>query len=96
LLDVNHLLISERNVFDIAEKLSKFLLEMITLVSSVNKMGSEKVFIGVGRSLYIYKIKSKGPKLDSWGTPRFTVPHFAENFSKILFQFFMFYLSERL
>jgi putative NADH-flavin reductase len=37
-------------VFDIAEKSSKFLLEIITLVPSVNKMGSDKVFIVGGRS----------------------------------------------
>jgi hypothetical protein len=62
LLDVNHLLIWERTVFDIVEKSSKFLLEIITLVSSVNEMGSDKVFIVGGRSFYI--MKSKGPKID--------------------------------
>jgi hypothetical protein len=40
-------------VFDIVEKSSKFLLEMITLVSSANKMGSDKAFVG-GRSVYIH------------------------------------------
>jgi hypothetical protein len=82
-------------VFDIVEKLSKFLLEIIILVSSANKMGSGKVFIVVGRS-FVYIMKSKGPKIDSWGTPCFTVPHFVENFSKILFQSFVFYLSDRI
>jgi hypothetical protein len=52
-------------VFDIAEKSSKFLLEIITLVSSGNKMGFDKVFIAVGRS-FICIMKSKGPKIDPW------------------------------
>jgi hypothetical protein len=36
-------------MFDIAEKSSKFLLEIITLVSSANKLGPDKVFIDGGR-----------------------------------------------
>jgi hypothetical protein len=32
-------------MFDIAEESSKILLEIITVMSSVNKMGSDKVFI---------------------------------------------------
>jgi hypothetical protein len=63
MLDVNHLLILERSVFDIVEKPSTFLPEIITLVSSVNKMGSDKVFIIGGRS-FIYIKKNKGPKFD--------------------------------
>jgi hypothetical protein len=43
-------------------------------------MGSDKVFI-VGSRVFIYIMKSKGPKIDPWGTPYFTVPHFGENFS---------------
>jgi hypothetical protein len=66
-------------VFDIVEKSSKFLLEIITIVSSVNKMGSYKVFIVVGES-FIYIKKSKGPKIHPWGTPWFTIPHFEGNF----------------
>jgi hypothetical protein len=51
-------------VFELVEKSSKFLLEIIALVSSVNKMGSEKVFIVGGRSFtYI------GPKIYPCGTP---------------------------
>jgi len=53
-------------VFNIAKKSSKFLLEISTLVSSANKMGSSKVFIVEGRSL-IYTMKSKGSKIDPWG-----------------------------
>jgi hypothetical protein len=59
-------------VFDIVEKSSNFLLEIIMLMSSANKMGCDNMFIVGGRS-FIY-IKSKGPKIDSWGTPCFTVP----------------------
>jgi len=33
---------------NIVEKSSKFLLEIITLASSVNKMGSDKVLLEVG------------------------------------------------
>jgi hypothetical protein len=62
------------------EELSNFLLEIITLVSSANKMGSDKVFIVGGRS-FIYIMKCKDPKIDHWGTPCFTVPQFEENFS---------------
>jgi hypothetical protein len=95
LLDVNHLLIWKRTVFDIAEKSSKFLLEITTLVSSINKKSSDKVFIVGGRSL-IYIMKSKGPKIDPWGTPCFTVPDLRKISQRILFQFFVFYLSDRI
>jgi hypothetical protein len=66
-------------VFDIVEKSPKFLLEIITLVSSTNKMGSDKVCIFEGRS-FIYIMKSKGPKIDPWGTQCFTVLHSEKNF----------------
>jgi hypothetical protein len=55
------------------------LLEIITLVPSANKMGSYKVFI-VGGGSFIYIMKSKDPKVNPWGTPHFTVPHFSEKF----------------
>jgi hypothetical protein len=67
-------------VFDIVEKLSKFFTRNFTLVSSANKMSSDKVLIVRSRS-FIYMMKSKGPKIDPWGTPCLTVPHFKENFS---------------
>jgi hypothetical protein len=66
-------------VFDIVEKSSKFLLEIIILVLPANKMGSDKVFL-VGRRSFIHITKSKGPKIDPWGTPSFIVPHFEGNF----------------
>jgi hypothetical protein len=42
-----------RENYDIAEKSSKYLLQIITLVSSGNKIGSDKVFI-VGSRSFIY------------------------------------------
>jgi hypothetical protein len=76
-------------MFDMVEKSSNFLLEIITLVSSVNKMGSDKVFIVGGRS-FIYIKKSKGPKINPWGTPHFTVLHFEGNFSNDFISVFLF------
>jgi hypothetical protein len=73
-------------MFDIVEKSPKFLLKIITLVLSVNKTGSDEVFIVGGRSFYI--MEGKDPKIDPLGTPCFTVPHFKENFSNELFFFF--------
>jgi hypothetical protein len=78
-------------VFDIAEKSSNILLEISTLGSSENKMGSDKVLI-VGGSSFIYMsiMKSKGPKIVPWRTPRFFVPHFEENFSDDFISVFCF------
>jgi hypothetical protein len=59
-------------VFDIVENLSKFLLEIITLMSSMNKMGSDQVFL-VGSRLFIYNMKCKGPKINPWGTPGYVL-----------------------
>jgi hypothetical protein len=47
----NHSIIQERTEFDIVQKSSKFLLEIMTLVSSENNIGSDKEFILSGRSL---------------------------------------------
>jgi hypothetical protein len=80
-------------VFDIAEKSSKFLLEIITLVSSANKIGSDKVFI-VGDRSCVYSMNSKDPKIDLWGTPCFTVPHFEENFCNYFISVFLFSLCQ--
>jgi hypothetical protein len=54
-------------MFDVAQKSSKFLLEIMTLVSSANIMGSVKIFIFfivfiVGGRSFMYIIKSKGPR----------------------------------
>jgi hypothetical protein len=64
-----------RTLFDSMQKSSKILLEIMTLVSSANIMGIDEVFSVGGRS-FIWTMKSKGPKIDSWGTPCFTVLQF--------------------
>jgi hypothetical protein len=87
LLDINHLLIWERTVFDIVQKSSKFLLEIFTLVSSANKMSSVKVFIIAGRS-FIYIMKSKGPQIDFWELHVSLFPILRKISQIILFQFF--------
>jgi hypothetical protein len=57
LLAANHLLIRDTTLFDNMQKSSKFLLEIMTLVSSANIMGIAKVFIvgGNNRNSYVAK-----------------------------------------
>jgi hypothetical protein len=43
-------------------------------------MASDKELI-VGIWLYMYIMKSEDPKIEPYGTPGFTVPHFREGFS---------------
>jgi hypothetical protein len=50
LLAAKHLLIRDTTLFDNMQKSSKFLLEIMTLVSSANIMGIAKVFIVGDRS----------------------------------------------
>jgi hypothetical protein len=50
LLAANHSLIRDRTLFDNMQKSSRFLLEIMMLVSSANIMGIAKVFIVGGRS----------------------------------------------
>jgi hypothetical protein len=77
-------------MFDIMEKSSKILhRNHNTSVSSANKMGSDKVFIVGGRS-FMCIMKSKSPKIDRWGTPCFTVPHFEKKFSNNFISLFCF------
>jgi hypothetical protein len=45
----------------------------MTLVSSANDIGSEGEFILRGR-LLMYVQNNKGPRIEPWGTPRFTIP----------------------
>jgi hypothetical protein len=50
-----------RESYTTAEESSNFLLEIMTLVSSANIMGSDEIFIVGGRSfIYIY-IEKQGP-----------------------------------
>jgi len=51
----------------------KFLLEIMTLVSSANDVGSDTEFILRGRS-FIYILNNSGPRIDPWGTSCFIVP----------------------
>jgi hypothetical protein len=53
LLAANHLIMQERTKFDTEEKSSKCLLEIMTLVSSANNIGSDTECIPKGRS-FIY------------------------------------------
>jgi hypothetical protein len=55
----------------------------MTLVSSVNVVGSDQVLIVEGRS-FMFIMKSKGPKIDPWGTPCVTVPHLEKTFGVAL------------
>jgi hypothetical protein len=50
-------------MFDIAQNSSKFLLDIMTLVSSAKMMGSDEIFIVGGRS-FIYIMKSKVLRMD--------------------------------
>jgi hypothetical protein len=64
----------ERTKFDTEEKFSKCLLEIMTLVSSANNIGSDTECIPEGRS-FIYIMKNRGPRINPWGTPCFSLPH---------------------
>jgi hypothetical protein len=46
----NHLLVWERTLFNSMQKSSKFLLEIVALVSSANIMGTDEVFSVGGKS----------------------------------------------
>jgi len=47
--------------------LTNILTRNMILVSSASNTGSEKIFILEGR-LFMYVMKSKGPRIDPWGT----------------------------
>jgi len=55
----------------------KFLLEILTLVSLANNIGSDTEFIFRGRSI-IHTMNNLGPGIDPWGTPCFNVTQFRE------------------
>jgi hypothetical protein len=48
------------------------LLEIITLVSSANNIGSEGEFILKGTS-FLYTKNNTGPRIEPWRTPSFTI-----------------------
>jgi hypothetical protein len=65
------------------------LRNIITLVSSENKIGSDKVFI-LGGGSFVYFIKSRGRKIKPCTTPCSTVPYFEENVSNDFISVFCF------
>jgi hypothetical protein len=58
-------------------------------------MDSVKVFI-IGERSLIYIMKCEGPKIDPWGIPCLTVPHFEENFCNDFISDSVFYLLDRI
>jgi len=73
LLAANHLIIWGRTKFKNEEKSSKFLLEIVTVVSSANNIGSDTEFILRGR-LFIYIMNNRDHRINPWGTPCFSLP----------------------
>ena len=67
------------NKFDTEQKSSKFLLEIMTLVSSTNDVVPDVAFILRGMSL-VCIMDNRGPRTDTWGTPCFSVPQSEKNF----------------
>jgi hypothetical protein len=57
----------------------KILLGIMTLVSSVNIMGSDKELIVKGK-LLVYIMKSKGPRINPQGAPYFIIPQFENKY----------------
>ena len=86
LLAANHLITCERTKFDTEETSLKFLLEIMTLVSSANNNGSHIQFILKGRS-FIYIMNYTGPRIDHWGTPCFNVTQSEKNMLFLLGDF---------
>jgi hypothetical protein len=84
-LAVNHLVMCNRTVFKIVEKLSTFFPEIMTLVSSSNVMGADKVFI-VGERLFMHTVKCKSPRIDPWETSFFIVSQFGKIFGPFVFR----------
>jgi hypothetical protein len=83
-------------VFDIVEKSSKCLLEIITLVSLENEIHSDKVFIAGGR-LFIYILrKAKDLKLTPGELHVSLFPILRKISQMILFKLFVFYLPDRI
>ena len=64
-LAANHLLIQERTILETEQKSPKFLLEIMTLVSSINNIGSDTEFLRERSFIYIM---NTGPVIDPWQT----------------------------
>jgi len=74
----NHLIIQERTKFDIEQKSSTFLLEIMRVLSPANNTYSDIEFILRGRSC-ICIINNRDTRIDCWGTPCFNVPQAEKN-----------------
>jgi hypothetical protein len=73
LLVANHLIMQERTKFDIEQKSSTFLLDIMTLLSPANNTHYDMEFIVRGRS-FIYIMKNRDTRNYHWGTPCSNVP----------------------
>jgi hypothetical protein len=51
----------------------------MTLVSSANNIGLDIEFIPRGRP-FLYIMNNRGPRIDPWGTPCFSVPQSEKKF----------------
>jgi hypothetical protein len=67
-LALNHVFNLFRTPVKVSKKPKGSWLHMMTLVSSVKRVGEEILFNTGGRSL-LYIKKSRGPKMDTCGTP---------------------------
>jgi hypothetical protein len=76
-----HLRTGERNNLT-----SKFLFEIMTLVSTANNISSDKDFFLRGKS-FVYIMINKGPGIDPWGIPYFNVPQSKKKLSVVLRDF---------
>jgi len=74
----NHLLIQEGTILDTEQKFSKCLLEIMTLVSSINNIGSDIEFVLRERS-FIY-VMNIGSIIYPWWTLYFNVPQSEKKF----------------
>jgi hypothetical protein len=75
-----------RTKFDNEQKSSKFLLEIMTLVSSANNIRSDIELILRGRS-FIHIMNNKGPRIDPWETPCSNVPQSQKKLLDVLGNF---------
>ena len=73
LVATNHLIVWEWTKFDNEQKSPIYLLYILILVSWANNIGSDTEFI-LRESSFIYIMNSRGPRIDPWGTPCFSVP----------------------
>jgi hypothetical protein len=71
---------------DAEQKSLKFLLEMMTLVSSKSNIGSDAEFVLRGRT-FIYITNNRGHRICPWGTPCYSVAQLGKTFLVVLGEF---------